>query len=140
MKVTTNCKFCRRHIEMEVDEAGFNSPIINAKLWLANCACNRCATFYKSRAIIAEKIGKYCQILIDSRRGQRDNEKENAICDRLTTLTKQLAKIVCDFYTLETQWESDFVDNLMQEPAKFNIVLNIYIRGIRQIRERMVNA
>jgi len=141
MKLHTSCKFCRRPIEMDVDEAGFQSPIINAKLWLANIACNRCATFYKTRSAISERIGKNCELLLNSRRtGKRDNEIEVAVCDQLTKLTKQLAKIVCEFHSLETQWDSEFVDNLMQAPAKFSLVLNIYAKGIRQIRERMVTA
>ena len=137
MKVETKCKFCHRPIVMEVDQAGFENPAINAKLWLTQVSCNSCANYYCKRKTIGEGIISACVILANARRLGADQKIESAICEKLTSLTKKLAEHVCGFHRLETQWDADMVDTLMRSPEKSSTVLNIYIRGVRIIREQM---
>lgn len=128
--VTCNCKFCKREIEMEVDERGLESPMLDVKLWLKNVACNRCAEFYTKKSRIAESIGKECLLLINSK---ADQTVSAIVEKKLTVLTKNLCKIICDFKYLQFTWDVEFVNMLMMKPHSFSRVINLYCNGLNNL-------
>jgi len=135
MKVETRCKFCAREIEMEVDRAGFENPAINAALWLKNVACNRCATFYRTKADTAAKIGRLCGILINARNRGKDGEASQAR-EKLIVVTRQLCKLICDFKCASDTWDISFVEMLMEQPTKFSLIINSYCHQLNRIIEQ----
>lgn len=135
MKVETKCKFCRREIEMEVDQAGFENPAINAETWLKNVACNRCAAFYLAKRQIAEKIGRLCDALIFARKNEKD-QAATAIREKLILVTRALCKLICDFRVAQETWDVSFVELLMEQPGKFSKIINSYTTQLNRIIEQ----
>lgn len=131
MKVQTKCKFCRREIEMEVDQKGYENPMINAALWLKNIACNRCADYYNAKRKLTDGIGKICQVVQNS----SGNDKVTAAArEKLTQRTKELSKLICDFKLIQFTWDSEFVNFLMAKPDKFSTLINTYCSGLNRIQ------
>ena len=135
MKVETKCKFCAREIEMEVDQAGFANPAINAALWLKNCACNRCADYYRAKADTAKTVGRLCEVVLAARR-KGDQEEAAAAREKLIAVTRKLCKLICDFKCAQAVWDISFVDMLMEQPHKFSRIINSYTQNLNRIIER----
>ena len=129
-KITCQCKFCRRDIEMEVDERGFDNPLLDMKLWLFHIACARCATFYESKRKVTDAIGTACHILINAR---GDSKISTVIQEKLTTLTKRLCELTCDFKMAQFFWDVNFVMALMEKPALFSRTINLYSRRLNEL-------
>ena len=133
MKIETRCKFCVREIEMDVDQVGFENPAINAKLWLKNVACNRCAGYYSEKSRLANKIGSVCQVLTMAKNTDKENKVAEAVRIKLEALTKKLCAVICDFKFAQFTWDIEFVNMLMERPEFSGKTINLYTHRLNKI-------
>lgn len=129
-KINCRCKFCSKEIEMNVDVRGFDNPLLDLKRWLNHIACNRCASYYEAKNRLTDAIGTACNLLINSR---RDAKVLTVIETKLTTITKNLCKLICDFKLIQFVWDAEFVNMLMDKPEQFSKVINLYTSGLNKI-------
>jgi hypothetical protein len=111
---------------------------LRLEAWKAMLCCNRCADYYSKRQAICDSIWQTTytlSVFLDSP-NKDSSVKQEAMRrgrEKLTIKTKAFAELVCSFYRKMTIWEPDFVQLLVEQPAKCHQLLNDYERGVRPI-------
>ena len=124
------CQFCGRPgiAYYETD-----CPGLHIEVWQKLLACNACAD-YKSRVnLLTDAIGKFARTFAVHSTSQIQDvrmEAAKVAREKLTAVTQQLAAHICKFHAITTQWETDFVDIIMERPEMVLMVLKDYERRI----------
>jgi rubrerythrin len=123
------CKFCGYVLQLDIDDA---CPVQQLKSWIGLAACNRCADFRMNCLLIGDR----CNIVLGKLHNAAGTKKEKDVRDlavvRLTDMTKNLMRVICQHYKVETYWEKTIVDELLDHPAKLRV---IFAHMIRQVGE-----
>ena len=132
-KVPYTCRFCGAKHVAEYDDT---CPGIQVENWMKLICCNRCADFRIVRGIIMDGIAGACRLVqIGTFNGKKlPPDKEGAVRVKLEMLTKRFATLMCGSLGLANVWDSDFVNQLMEHPDKWPVVLRAYANGLRSFK------
>jgi len=131
MNFAFKCKFCGKPGVVTGDDAGLE--IIKPEKWIPNICCNRCGDYMVRKRKNQTAIFNLCRSLETSRfnlRGEKLNDMENRVRERLVDATKALCSIVCNYYRTTTVWDQEFPAMLMDKPDKAGVVIGVYIRSV----------
>ena len=134
--VLYTCRMCHKQGMTSYDEVG--AKFLNIETWLPKVMCERCADYskklHKTTDYILNRCFKLQQVrsMWDAQRAERVTA-EGEIRQQLNQATQRFAHIVCDFYHLQMIWESDFIEQLMEQPAKSGLILNVYRRRVGKL-------
>ncbi len=138
MNIDYTCKFCRRTgIAQLADD--LPADWIQLDKWKAMLCCNRCADYMEAKRKCLWAIRKAAILLAQMRvtaTGQELLKIEAAVRERLVGLTKRFAAVVCDYLLVETVWEEEFVNMLMDKPDRCEDIASHYVRGIRALKNK----
>jgi hypothetical protein len=130
MKISYTCKFCGRPGSVEVED---DASVINqVSKWVAKLACNRCASFQSSKRQVIEKISRTClfyQLCPESRM----KAVEPTTREILEKLTKRLTQLLCEYHSKPFCWETALVDQLIATPGKWDDVVRMWSRTVRDM-------
>lgn len=117
MIIKGECKFCKRPLELKVDDdyAATGDPFKLVRL----ASCNRCADLRTRQ----RRIEKSIETLSGSLLCHPSNEERVTTREGLCRTTKSLLKIACEWYHAEgVAWEEAIVDQIMTHPEKLSVV------------------
>lgn len=126
-RMAYNCKECGRPgvVDYEPEFIG------EAEVWKARLVCNRCGDFLMLLSKLRERAGKI------SRFANRLNSSEAEKCRlKMVDCTKEIARAVCAHWRVQTVWEPDFVDQLMERPEKTDIIIKVYAQHIKKLARK----
>lgn len=125
MKHTTNCKFCKDPITIEIDDgyAELGDPLKLIRL----AACNRCADFRVARSKYHDFFANIC---IEIANARRDNSPRLAHLHTIVTdASRRYAQAVCAFLRSRTlHWNEDLGTAIFNSPDKWPKLLADYRR------------
>jgi hypothetical protein len=126
------CPTCRTSHVAEYDPAG----VKDLGRWKPLLRCNRCADYLDAKNRLNCKLASLCRSLAVTREahhGKLPTEIESEARLKLERLTGEFARLVCDHARLETLWDQDFVEQLLEHPGRCNAVVQAYLDGIRRL-------
>lgn len=134
MRHATNCKFCKRPITVEIDEAyaALGDPF---KLLPLAC-CNACADNRVSRRKLERKI----QLVVTCLSLAGSNKTENLMQtsrEQLTKLTRYYADMIARYHHMDGQlWEPSIVEQIIEKPDAWGETLSRMWLAFRQWQEQ----
>lgn len=138
MKLARDCKFCKRHMILEIDDA--YAELGDPYKLLQYACCDRCADIREKRRKIEGQIKRACMILAQST-GKLKKEQRDGIREALMELTKRYARMVAEWYNFSgMSWDEEFVNLLMDKPAKFGDILGQYWRHFREVNKANIKT
>lgn len=121
MNHQTTCKFCKKPITVQVDDAYAELGDVFKLLTLA--CCNRCADLRVKRRNLEDGIKKIVNPLI-AKFGNASVEESNMARAALVTLTKKYTAMVADWLHSTTPWwDVTIVDSIMEKPDKWTLFI-----------------
>lgn len=134
-EITYTCKFCKqqRTFEVEWTEA---CDQFNLAKWIPILACNRCAEHERKRRDLQSSIVRLTfQIIADRKalKGQAALKAEDGAREAIGTLLARFATCVCDHLFIQTQFDRDFTDQIMEKPEVAHKLLGFYRQSIIKI-------
>jgi len=132
-KVPYTCRFCGAQRMASYDD---DCPGIQLEKWMKVICCNKCADFRVQRGNLTDGIASACRVIqVETFNGATlPLEKETRIRLKLVKLTKRYATLMCDHLHLTNVWNPDFVDQLMEHPDKWGLILKTYVGGLSGLR------
>lgn len=130
MNHAAKCKICKTPIVISFDAEyeGLGDPF---KLMLL-ATCNRCYDLRNRRETIHAGFAVACGALACLRTPIADKHRA-ALALTVEALTKQYANYVSDFYRRqELVWDSDFTAMVIENPAKWPVILRNYRESYRK--------
>lgn len=123
------CKFCRVPVTLRIQADALD--MLDISKWLGIAACNRCGDYHSRRnaivagvQAIATKWQQASQTLAD---GERDELQDE--CRRsLEKLTRRLADNASQHYRCGHSWESDWVQQILENPQNATKSCTFYER------------
>ncbi len=113
MKYGTNCKFCKKPITIEIDDA--YAELGDPYKLLPMAACNRCADLRVQKRNIEGQLGSLCAS-ISVAKGSKDGMPKNAKSN-VERLTKIYASLIARWNNLDGMaWEPGIVDAIIADP------------------------
>lgn len=128
MTITANCKFCKVPI---VAEAHPDCPELNLKAWLPLLCCNRCGEFQQWLRKMIGWTRKTC-VAWSTRPHKAREASRGETHEELQRITRRIAEVVCKFHWIETVWELDFVEQLMERPDRAEAIVKLYEGACRR--------
>lgn len=134
-EITYTCKFCRHGCTFEVnwDEA---CEQFDLSKWIPILVCDRCGNHERKRRDIESSIIKLAiQIVVDRRalRGPALLKAEAAARECLNVKLMAYATCICDHLFIQTQFDNDFTDQIVEKPDKAHKLLAFYRSSIIRI-------
>ncbi len=134
MIIPYRCKFCKTERVATFD--GDNPDVVyKMEVWKSMLACNACADYRMDRRKYIDAIRRACESISRSGVIATKDQIERAR-EVLVNVTKKLSGIVCAHYGLTNVWDIEFVLMLIDSPDKWLPVVNKYIKGIAQMKQR----
>lgn len=118
MIIKGECKFCKRPLELKVDDDYAELRGDPMKI-MRLASCNRCSDL-RSRQRRTEKA---IEMLSGSLLCFPSQDEKASIREGLCRTTKILLRIACEWYHAEgVAWEEAIVDQIMSHPEKLSVV------------------
>lgn len=130
MNIAATCKFCPRPILVIVGDS--DVEIEAAEKWRPSLCCDRCGNFRVELRKHRDTVARISRNIAMSP-PEMVAEVINRSRDALAKITKRIATLACDYYRIQNTWEADFVDNIIENPTKSDIVIATYINGVSRI-------
>jgi len=131
-KIPYTCRFCGvSHIAEYDDEC----PGLHVEKWMKIICCNKCADFKTERKELTDGIAAACRVIqIHNYKGSGlPPNVESELRLKLEKLTKRYASIMCEHLHLTNVWDADFVQQFMDKPDKWGVILKFYVLGLRSL-------
>ena len=126
------CRFCGSARVAQYDDG---CPTLNLDKWKQLVACDRCCAYHIERRRLAHRIGLVCSTIEIAKGGRKFNgQLESDTREKLQWITKDIAKLVCDYHNLQTVWEPDFIQQLVDRPDMCDAIIKSYYRGVEGLR------
>ena len=123
------CKFCQIPITVDSDP---NCPQEWALLLASMLACNRCADYRARMSSLLDSIRFTCLNYIQAHNSPDQKALTDVFMDKtraaLNRLTQGVAAASCRHRGINTVWEPDFTQQLIDMPDKSNKVVAAYLR------------
>lgn len=125
--IPSKCKVCHVDLRLEIDD---ECPDSWLKKLLPLAVCDRCGDFMRSRNRLTDMVDHACGDLIQAKMNPKTKpERIEEIRKNLNSLTHRYADLVCRYYRTPIYWEPEFVEQLMEQPSKHELILRTY-RGL----------
>lgn len=123
------CKFCKKPITAESDPS---CPEEWATKLASMLACNRCADYRSRMSSLLDSIRKTCLDYIQAHNSPQKKAMTDEFMSKtratLGRLTQSLATAACRHRGINTVWEPDFTQQLLDMPDRSNKVIATYLR------------
>ena len=108
--------------------------IQNEHAWIAMLHCNRCADF----KVALRALREHCKSVMIFRwqlqqTGKMTPELTGEIKEMLIAATKAVAELTARHWRVDTVWDLDFVNQLMEFPDKAEFIVNQYAKMIKDL-------
>ncbi len=135
--VEAPCKFCKKPLHLEVDEAFLEMrPDLTLSaggkvVSLLNLsACNRCADYQSARIRVVGAIKKKCLPIIGCKLKPEMVEKYR---EWFTLMVKRYMRITADFLDVQMpDWDDEIVSQILDQPGNYGVVLSQVYRTFKQ--------
>jgi len=133
------CKICGRPGVARYDDS---CPINSLQAWVSMLAHDRCHDYAIARRRVERSISAVCDTILRTR--VHDNFPDDVTVERakhtvesarpiLSFLTHRYADICCAYHHLQTIWEPDFPQQLLDHPDKSKLIMTTYVQGIKTL-------
>lgn len=121
MKHPTTCKFCKKEIVLEIDDA--YAELGDRHKIIPMAACNRCADLRVRKRNLENAIKDIAMALVQLK--SKASPDTLAISrDGFTRLTKKYTSMIADWvHSTSPWWDSTIVESLMEHPDKWPDIL-----------------
>lgn len=121
MNVTATCKFCRKSLNLTIDDdyGALGDPFRLIPL----AACNHCADFRSKRRVVYQTMKKITWILIAGmvKRGTEEYEQSK---DSIRQLCKRYLRLIADYRKLPIpDWDEAILESILSQPTKWQETL-----------------
>jgi hypothetical protein len=113
------CKFCKRPLELRIDDE--YAKLRDPYHLLGLASCNKCADFMDDRRKVHGEIKKHAMRLFS-----REIKKENLPGTReiLTKLIQRYMRLIADYRDLPMpDWDNALVDDMLSKPGNYALIL-----------------
>lgn len=129
MNHAINCKFCKKPITVEIDNA--YAELGDPYKLLSLACCNHCADLRVERRRLTEKIARICRKVELCR--SEDSRAEFRVV--LEKLTQRYANLIARFHDKERMaWDEAVVDTLMDNPKEWGSVVSQMWKHYRETK------
>ena len=115
VKHAATCTRCGKHLVLEQDP---ECPPLVIEKWMKIIVCNRCGKYLESYRRLDDAIAYVCNQWSLVMHKQAGHEVRGALRDKLTQLTKELQRLICERWNTTNEWCEDWVDFLIEQPHK----------------------
>src|SRR5665213_1915243 len=128
-KIKCVCTFCKSTREFVSEIPDTTRLGLNLKKWIPALCCDRCGTFQNQKMKLTDRIVKACYLLCLAKANESkkpvDIGKFREVFERLT---REISKLICDYYRFELVISDEFPELLMNNPSKSRIIISKYIQ------------
>jgi hypothetical protein len=128
------CKFCKKAVNLEIDDA-YAAERDPLGLIVMAC-CNRCGDFRIKRRETVETMRSLCSSVITTKVG--DGARLSQLREALVITTKAFARNLCGFLKTDSLiWSEDLADEMMKRPREIGKILGDFSRVVRKRVEQL---
>lgn len=126
------CPLCGLKSSAEYD----SDFVKKAEFWKSLLHCDRCAD-YRARIVSLRESCKALAMVYLTHRflvHKVEPQFEQRIRAGLIEKTKAIAFAACNHWKRTMIWEPDFVQQILDQPDKVELIVNLYVRSIQKMR------
>ena len=130
MTLNHKCKFCQCPVVLEMDDSAVD--YFGLEFWKSLAACNRCADYREKKRRLQEQLVDHSVKWARHKMKQVPlNEADVArLMELVEKCTKKYADLVCRFNHVQSLWQQDFMQQILDMPGKTLRILHFYERDI----------
>jgi hypothetical protein len=130
MKIEHTCKFCSAPITLEMDDDG--DICFGLDYLKSIAACNRCADYREKRRSLIDRLINHS---IEWSRAKTKQlplgpQEMDKLKEAIISATKKYSDLCCRFKRIQSVWEYDFAQQIMDQPHKTMQILSFYERNL----------
>lgn len=128
------CKICKKPLVVQIMKIFIDTGHAPESV-LPMATCTRCYDLMVRRDRISERVKVNCEFLIMAKHLEVDDK--NRIFRMMQDLTKEYAKVICDYHNAEPPpWNDAYSRMLMEKPDHWHNTLNSYRQTIKDTMQR----